>query len=82
MRDKTQIDTHLARVQKQFNEHSQHHGIDVTCSIGVALFPVDGRSVKQLMSLAKYALTQAKKTKIRFATTIKNSLSRISKNKK
>ncbi|MDV5062297.1 GGDEF domain-containing protein, partial [Vibrio diabolicus] len=63
MRDKNQIDTHLARVQRQFNEHSQHHGIDVTCSIGVALYPVDGRSVKQLMSSAKYALTQAKKTK-------------------
>lgn len=63
MRDKNQIDTHLARVQRQFNEHSQHHAIDVTCSIGVALYPVDGRSVKQLMSSAKYALTQAKKTK-------------------
>jgi diguanylate cyclase (GGDEF)-like protein len=63
MRDKNQIDTHLARVQRQFNEHSQHHAIDVTCSIGVALYPVDGRSVKKLMSSAKYALTQAKKTK-------------------
>ncbi|EGR1275370.1 TPA: phosphodiesterase [Vibrio parahaemolyticus] len=61
--DENQIDMHLARIQRQFNKHSQHYGIDVTCSIGVALSPIDGISVKQLMSSAKFALTQAKKTK-------------------
>ena len=63
MHDVNQVDMHLARIQKQFNIHAKHHGINVTCSIGVALYPFDGRSVKQLMFSAKYALTQAKKTK-------------------
>ncbi|TOP13027.1 diguanylate cyclase, partial [Vibrio parahaemolyticus] len=58
-----QIALHLARVQKQFNQHAKNHEIDVTCSIGVAFYPYDGESVKQLMSSAKYALAQAKKTK-------------------
>lgn len=63
MHDENQIALHLARVQKQFNQHAKNHEIDVTCSIGVAFYPYDGESVKQLMSSAKYALAQAKKTK-------------------
>ncbi|ANQ28613.1 diguanylate cyclase [Vibrio natriegens] len=63
MHGENQIDMHLAGIQRQFNKHALHYGIDVTCSIGVALFPTDGTSVKQLMSSAKYALTHAKKTK-------------------
>lgn len=63
MHDEKQIDRHLTLIQRQFSQHSKRHGIDVTCSIGVALYPFDGESVKQLMSSAKYALAQAKITK-------------------
>ncbi|EIC9816407.1 bifunctional diguanylate cyclase/phosphodiesterase [Vibrio alginolyticus] len=63
MHNKNQVDTHLANIQRQFSMHSKHHGIDVTCSIGVATYPSDGVSAKQLMSSAKYALAQAKKIK-------------------
>lgn len=63
MQDRTQIEIHLTHIQEQFNKCAQYHRISVTCSIGVALYPTDGRNVKQLMSSAKYALTQAKKTK-------------------
>jgi len=80
MHDENQIALHLARVQKQFNQHAKNHEIDVTCSIGVAFYPYDGESVKQLMSSAKYALAQAKKQKILYDTTTKNSLKKISKN--
>ncbi|EGR0306961.1 GGDEF domain-containing protein [Vibrio alginolyticus] len=63
MHSETQVDTHLTRVQKKFNQHSKRHGLDLTCSIGVALYPFDGESAKELMSSAKHALAQAKITK-------------------
>ncbi|ELB2852070.1 bifunctional diguanylate cyclase/phosphodiesterase [Vibrio alginolyticus] len=63
MHNKNQVDTHLANIQRQFSMHSKRHGVDVTCSIGVAIYPSDGVSAKQLMSSAKYALAQAKKIK-------------------
>lgn len=80
MHNENQIALHLARVQKQFNQHAKNHKINVTCSIGVAFFPYDGESVKQLMSSAKYALAQAKKQKILSDTTTKNSLKKMPKN--
>ncbi|MGI2958138.1 putative bifunctional diguanylate cyclase/phosphodiesterase [Vibrio alginolyticus] len=63
MHNKNQVDTHLANIQRQFSMHSKRHGVEVTCSIGVAIYPSDGVSAKQLMSSAKYALAQAKKIK-------------------
>ncbi|MDA0407377.1 phosphodiesterase [Vibrio alginolyticus] len=63
MHDKNQIETHLTRIQGQFNKHAQHHKINVTYSIGVAFSPTDGTNAKQLMSSAKCALTQAKNTR-------------------
>lgn len=63
MESESQVDMHLALIQRQFKQNSKRHGIDLTCSIGVALYPFDGESVKQLMSSAKYALAQAKITK-------------------
>ncbi len=63
MESESQVDMHLALIQRQFKQNSKRHGIDLTCSIGAAIYPFDGESVKQLMSSAKYALAQAKITK-------------------
>lgn len=55
------MDDHVLSFQRLFAKCAKKNGIDVTCSIGVALFPSDGNSAKELMVSATEALEMAKK---------------------
>ncbi|QSX32321.1 bifunctional diguanylate cyclase/phosphodiesterase [Shewanella avicenniae] len=57
------IGDHAQHLQRVFNHCAKQHGLDSTCSIGVALYPMDGSNVKELMSSAQGALNVAKQKK-------------------
>ncbi|MDF2152818.1 bifunctional diguanylate cyclase/phosphodiesterase [Vibrio sp. CAU 1672] len=59
----SQIEPYIAKIHRQFNQCTYRYHIDVTCCIGVALFPSDGQNAKELMSSATFALNEAKKRK-------------------
>ncbi|WP_286270476.1 putative bifunctional diguanylate cyclase/phosphodiesterase [Thalassotalea hakodatensis] len=55
------MDDHVLSFQRLFAKRAKHNGINVTCCIGVALYPTDGRNAKELMVSATEALEIAKK---------------------
>lgn len=57
------LDAHARNLQRIFTQRCQYLGLKATCSIGVALFPADGNSAKELMVAATEALSVAKQKK-------------------
>ncbi|KFZ38014.1 diguanylate phosphodiesterase [Shewanella mangrovi] len=61
--EKFDIDEHVLSLQRLFNHRAKQHGLDATCCIGVALYPMDGSNAKELMVSATGALNVAKQKK-------------------
>jgi diguanylate cyclase len=57
------LEVHVRNLQRIFAQRSQYIGVKATCSIGVALFPEDGNSARELMIAATEALSVAKQKK-------------------
>ncbi|OKY25156.1 bifunctional diguanylate cyclase/phosphodiesterase [Thalassotalea sp. PP2-459] len=57
------MDAHVLSFQRLFAKRAKQNGINVTCCIGVALYPTDGRNAKELMVSATEALGVAKQQK-------------------
>ncbi|MDO6426078.1 bifunctional diguanylate cyclase/phosphodiesterase [Thalassotalea sp. 1_MG-2023] len=55
------MDAHVLSFQRLFAKRAKQNGINVTCCIGVALYPTDGENAKELMVSATEALEIAKK---------------------
>ncbi|WP_414828449.1 putative bifunctional diguanylate cyclase/phosphodiesterase [Alteromonas sp. H39] len=56
------VEEHALAFQRMFARCTKKLNIDATCSIGVAIFPADGRAAKELMVSATEALNVAKAT--------------------
>lgn len=61
--DSIDMEAHVRNIQGVFGQRTRHLGIEATCSIGVALYPIDGGSAKELMLAATEALNMAKQKK-------------------
>ncbi|QSX42732.1 putative bifunctional diguanylate cyclase/phosphodiesterase [Shewanella cyperi] len=57
------MEAHVREFQHLFAYRARQHGIDATCSIGVALYPADGTNAKEMMVSATEALNIAKQKK-------------------
>lgn len=57
------LEVHVRSLQRVFTQRCQHLGIKATCSMGVALYPADGNSARELMVAATGALSVAKQKK-------------------
>ncbi|KXI28192.1 putative bifunctional diguanylate cyclase/phosphodiesterase [Paraglaciecola hydrolytica] len=57
------MEAHVRGIQIIFDQRCRHFGINATCSLGIALYPIDGRTPKELMVAATDALGIAKETK-------------------
>jgi len=58
--DISEVETRMREVQRLCALRGQRFGIDVSCSVGVALFPSDGSNAKEMMISASQALNVAK----------------------
>ncbi|WP_427980220.1 putative bifunctional diguanylate cyclase/phosphodiesterase [Agarivorans sp.] len=58
--DISEVETRMREVQRLCSLSGQRYGIDVSCSVGVALFPSDGNNAKEMMISASQALNVAK----------------------
>ncbi|WP_234912291.1 GGDEF domain-containing phosphodiesterase, partial [Vibrio anguillarum] len=57
------MDSHVRSVQRLYTHRAKQHNIETTCCIGVAIYPADGISARELMVSATEALNVAKKQK-------------------
>lgn len=57
------MDAHIRNIQSTFNQRCRVFNLDASCCIGVALYPEDGSSARQLMVAAAEALNVAKQKK-------------------
>ncbi|WP_268844302.1 diguanylate cyclase domain-containing protein, partial [Vibrio anguillarum] len=61
--DAVDMDSHVRSVQRLYTHRAKQHNIETTCCIGVAIYPADGISARELMVSATEALNVAKKQK-------------------
>ncbi len=57
------MDSHIRNIQRVFSNQAKKHGIEATCSLGIALYPADGTNARELMLSATEALNVAKQQK-------------------